>query len=95
MRIELYLRNPNGQPTGNLIRETYSNAQGFYRFQNLPIGEYDIYFIGDPNYVCISGMDLTLEAGEPTTNSEVYFIQMNVVDNLTEDADNLFVIKEI
>jgi len=95
MRIELYERNGNGVPQGDIVSWTYSNSTGFYRFQNLPIGEYVIQFIGTIEYQCISGEDETPEAGEPTNNVEVIFIQMDVIDIEVEDEDNIFTVREV
>ena len=94
-RVELYERNENGVPTGNYIRWSPSDPDGFYQFQDVPPGEYVIYYIGAPGYECVNSMDQSPEAGEPSVNSECFFIQMDVPLQDSEDFDNVFVVKAI
>lgn len=94
-RIELYKRNSTGVPTSTLIAASYSDPTGHYKFTNVPAGDYVIYYIGDPNYTCVNSADETPEVGEPTNNQECFFIQMDVPTDVSEDSDNVFVVKKI
>ncbi len=95
-RLELYSRNEEGVPQGNLVAWTYSDGDGYFEFVNIPPGEYVIYNIGNPDCYCtiVKSGDESAEPGEPTESAELIFIPVNLNNALDEDSDNIYIVKQ-
>ncbi len=90
-RVEIYLRDASGQPTGSYIGWSPSDVHGNFRFLNLDPGNYVIKLLDVVGYECVSGMDTTPESGEPTSHPDCSLIQADVLTQDAEDEDNIFV----
>lgn len=93
LRLELYQRNEDGVPMGNLIKEAYSDEDGYFEFRNIPAGEYVIYYIGDPFHFVIKSEDESPEMGEPDIDAGIIFIQVDLLSDEAEDSDNNYTLK--
>ncbi len=80
----------------NTVQSTRSDINGYYEFSNIPNGEYVIQHTGTPTYPhsCVSNMDQSQEVGEPDANVNCSFIPVNLNQTVSEDHDNVFVIKK-
>jgi len=96
-RLLLALRNDNGEPVGMGGSVSITDENGFFQYSGIPTdGEYVINYVGtdEYDYTCVSNMDQSQEVGEPDANVECYLIPVNLNSTVTEDHDNVFVIKK-
>lgn len=93
-RMELYNRAENGVANGTAIAVAYTDADGYYEFREIPIGEYVIHHIGAPFYPynCVSYMDESPEDGEPPLTPYCIFIPVNLETDDAADDGNVYVI---
>ena len=94
-KVEVYNRDSDGNPVGASVGWSPSGPDGYYKFLNLPVGEYVVLLTEFSDYQCVSGKDETPEAGEPQVNPSCSLIQADVLFQDSEDDDNVFIVEVI
>ena len=91
VRVELFARDMNGQPSGTAVAFSISDGLGAFKFIDQSIGQYVIKLI-DVDYDCLSSSDVTPENNEPTSSS-CTLIPTNIITQDSEDSDNIFEVR--
>ena len=91
--VELYLRDSNDLPTGNILYQTNTSSGGQFFFTNLSTGSYVLVLTGPSNYSCSSSGDETPESGEPVMSTDCRHILVNFEEGV-EDEDNFYILQQ-
>lgn len=90
--VELYFRDNDDLPTGDLLYKTNTTSNGGFYFTNLTTNRYILVLTGPANYECASSGDESPEPGELNAN-QCRFILVNFVEGVLDEG-NKFVVFE-